>query len=67
MPTRPAPEVAPITADVPTAVALAEIHRRLGSIHYTLAAGEGDIVPRALDKLDALLREIDGALAATER
>lgn len=57
----------PITADVPTTTALAEVHRRLSSIHYTLAAGDGDTGPRALEKLDALLREIDDALTQAGR
>ena len=55
----------PITADVPTTAALSEIHRRLVSIHHGLATGDAnddEVIPRALDKLDALLREIDDAL-----
>lgn len=56
----------PITADVPTITALADVHRRLSSIHYTLAAGSGDTVPRALEKLNTLLREIDDALTVAE-
>ena len=54
-----------LTADVPTIAALSEIHRRLVSIHHGLAAGDDsddEVIPRALDKLDALLREIDDAL-----
>ena len=64
MQTRRPHEAAPITTDVPTTDALAEVHRRLSSIHYTLATGEGDVIPRALDKVNALLREIDKALGA---
>ena len=56
----------PITADVPTTAALMEIHRRLSSIHHGLAVGDGDVVPLALDKLDALLREIDDAVSKHE-
>jgi hypothetical protein len=56
------PKATPITTDVSARDALAEVHRRLSSIHYTLAAGDGDVTTRALDKIDALLREIDAAL-----
>ncbi len=52
----------PITADVPTTAALTEVHRRLVSIHHGLATGDAEVIPRALNKLDTLLREIDDAL-----
>jgi hypothetical protein len=53
-----------LTDDVPTSAALSEIHHRLVSIHHGLATGDAsdEVIPRTLNKLDTLLREIDEAL-----
>ena len=51
--------------DAPAVAVLTEIRRRLASIQDSLGCG-ADGVSRALDKLNALLREIDAALTSTE-
>lgn len=52
----------PISAEMTTAEALDELYRRLVSVHYGLATGDGEVIARALRKLNALMWEIDEAL-----